>query len=306
MNSTLTKELQSAKSPVTKVIKDATPGLTGGRKATSLLRVSYPFALVIPRTASPYMGATIGTAFDYLIRLQLPDFSLEETIAFKSVQLLTEFKEFEVYASTAVSLYREIASLLQNGNSSDLPKIALSLAELDSLYRGGPIALDYKLGDRLISADDGKSFIAQLEKELLEDFTNLSTANSTLSMIDALKLKVISGDIYLGNPIFGRGWVGADGDWIIGKTLYELKTVNNLDHSKLSTYIRQAIGYVLLDVEDKYKLNSIAIMLPRFNLLLRFNLNDLLFGGISSLPDWRTKMEAVLKENPYIGNLTNS
>jgi hypothetical protein len=66
------------------------------------------------------------------------------------------------------------------------------------------------------------------------------------------------------NPVFRGGkWVGgADGDFLVGGTLFEIKTTIN-PGNLLQATVRQLIGYVALDADDQYEIDELAVLLPR-------------------------------------------
>lgn len=69
---------------------------------------------------------------------------------------------------------------------------------------------------------------------------------------------------YIDNPVIsGSEWAGgAEADFISGHTLYEIKTTIRLERFWLPT-IRQLISYVALDAGDEYRIDELAIFLPR-------------------------------------------
>ncbi len=79
------------------------------------------------------------------------------------------------------------------------------------------------------------------------------------------------------NPTFAGSHdvSGADADWIIGTTLWDCK-VSRMRRPFGAEYIQQALGYVLLDYDDTYKLDAIGWYFPRQRLRLRHPLADVL------------------------------
>lgn len=112
-------------------------------------------------------------------------------------------------------------------------------------------------------------------EELMEQFrvsddvlTDIMTVgDAALDSADCL-LAVGKGK-FLDNPIFsGATWVGgADGDFMFGRALYDVKTTIHPENLWTSA-IRQLLSYVALDGDDLYQIDELAIFLPRQNGLI--------------------------------------
>ena len=65
------------------------------------------------------------------------------------------------------------------------------------------------------------------------------------------------------NPTFALSEAvgGADADLVLDRCLVELKTT--VDPRLDLRWLRQVIGYVLLDLDDRYRLDSVGLLLPR-------------------------------------------
>ncbi|MCL4553015.1 MAG: hypothetical protein M1305_05625 [Candidatus Marsarchaeota archaeon] len=81
------------------------------------------------------------------------------------------------------------------------------------------------------------------------------------------------------NPTFDGSidLAGADADFIIGDTLFELKTVSAVVPGKLRDYLFQLLGYTLLDYSDTFSIRRIAIWLPRQRHISAWAIEDFLF-----------------------------
>ncbi len=69
---------------------------------------------------------------------------------------------------------------------------------------------------------------------------------------------------FVDSPVFAGGaWVGgADGDFIVGHTLFDVKTT--IHPEKLwRDATRQLVAYVALDADDRYGIEELAVLLPR-------------------------------------------
>ena len=98
-----------------------------------------------------------------------------------------------------------------------------------------------------------------VSEEVLDDVARVSnTAASSEGWA-----QVASGT-FIDNPAFaGAVWVGgADGDFIVNHTLYDVKCTIHPEKLWLQA-LRQMIAYVALDSRDEFEINEIAIFLPR-------------------------------------------
>ena len=83
---------------------------------------------------------------------------------------------------------------------------------------------------------------------------------------------------FVDNPIFdGSAWVGgADGDFLFGHTLYDVKTTIRPENLWNSA-IKQLVSYVALDLSDSYQIEELAVFLPRqHGLITRVDLDEIL------------------------------
>ena len=87
---------------------------------------------------------------------------------------------------------------------------------------------------------------------------------------------------------------GADGDLILNRCLIDFKTTVN---PKLDPeWLRQLVGYVLLDYSNAHEIDSIAIYLARQKILLQWPIEELLHalsGEIINLSTMRTEFKEV-------------
>lgn len=85
---------------------------------------------------------------------------------------------------------------------------------------------------------------------------------------------------------------GADADAICGHTLVEIKATK----ASRGRDIRQLIGYVLLDYNDEYTIDTVALAYLRHGLMLTWSVDEFLSacGATKSLAELRTGLEATL------------
>ena len=77
---------------------------------------------------------------------------------------------------------------------------------------------------------------------------------------------VISGSVpYFANPMFAGSIAigGADADFVIGDTLFELKAIKALAPAAVRKALQQLVGYCLLDLDDRYGIRSVGVYFVR-------------------------------------------
>ena len=100
------------------------------------------------------------------------------------------------------------------------------------------------------------------------------------------------------NPAFegSRSVGGADADLIVDGTLIEIKTTTT-SNLKID-WLRQLLGYVLLDYSDEHRINGIAFYMARQGLYLRWDLEEALEslcgGGSHNIEELRTEFKTTL------------
>jgi hypothetical protein len=102
------------------------------------------------------------------------------------------------------------------------------------------------------------------------------------------------------NPTFaGSADVGgADADLIVDRCLLEIKTT--VRSAIEARWLHQLLGYVLLDYDDTYGINSLGFYLVRHGVLRRWLLQDVLEAltgdTVASLPALRSEFRAVCEQ----------
>ncbi|MDA8271947.1 MAG: hypothetical protein M0Z39_11220 [Actinomycetota bacterium] len=110
---------------------------------------------------------------------------------------------------------------------------------------------------------------------------------------DGFQKMKLSGS-FIDNPVFSGGkWVGgADGDFIFGRTLYDVKTTIRPENLWPSA-VRQVISYMALDAIDEYRIEELAVFLPRqHGLVAKVSLGEILEHSTFSS---RVKMQESLR-----------
>jgi hypothetical protein len=86
------------------------------------------------------------------------------------------------------------------------------------------------------------------------------------------------------NPKFAgsKDIEGADADLILGDLLLEIKTVSKVRSSHYRAWLRQLLGYALLDYDDRYRIRRVGIWLTRQQQILTVPLARLLSEPFAS------------------------
>jgi hypothetical protein len=112
----------------------------------------------------------------------------------------------------------------------------------------------------------------------VKDVANLSRSAS--DAMSPLIPHVANGSLpYHPNPVFAGSAAigGADADFIIATTIFELKTTVTLDASALRNALLQLIGYILLDYDDEFKIHRVGVYFARQAWVKTWPLWELLF-----------------------------
>lgn len=98
-----------------------------------------------------------------------------------------------------------------------------------------------------------------------------STMHASLSALAPLagKTPVVRGPSFVGSSAVG----GADGDLILGGSLVEVKAVRDSALGKAN--LQQVVSYALLDWDDNYSLDELAMLSARHGVLVRWPLEEL-------------------------------
>jgi len=206
--------------------------------------------------------ATVGTAFDYAMRIKL--LMLNEKCLGGDASINAYL--FEMVADTGVKLFpnkrrklflqdfREKLSSTLRGKLEyhALLSDCIILAKLDSLYRVGqnfPDSINFE-----VDKDDIKD---------LENLTSLIIPEQWIAKKQCLL-----------NPTFGqssRDIGGADADIIIDGKLIDIKTIK--DFKKRREILRQLIGYHILNARENYingNIELLGIYFSRYGILYNF------------------------------------
>lgn len=292
----LTLHLNDPESPVRAYLDSISPRLKassgrsdGSRAAAETLGLS---ELAKSRlVVSPFPGADLqmlGTAFDFRARIALGGFDPWRSEAAAGVAELSDLvpsvKNGLHRAKILTEAFGVAEKLLRGPNSDvDLDRAAILLAHCDQVSRAGAKVLNGSVGVACDAAFDGESFSKQLDALALADIRSLMLSNA--EQLETWEEQIAVGDRYESNPSFvSSGLVGgADADWSIGETLIDCKVYGDVTVPKLRGFLRQLLGYVMLDSDDSLGIRRVGIWLPRQKLTPTWSLARLLGGDPEEL-----------------------
>lgn len=257
---------------------------------------------------------TLGTAIDYRMRYYFAAYLPEETIAFLGLGTLSPGAVVALRRGSDSSLHglaRDrwaepladfFASLDRAVTSSDpvgrrlpqrvedaLNRHCYVLALLEQFYRVGPT-----VNSPLLALPDGAGVgeFLELAGPWLEDLRQLSWAFFR-ECGELLAREHVLNPTFAGSSLIG----GADADFIVERCLAEVKTT--IDPVLRSLLVYQLLGYVLLDFDDRFRLDEVAVYMSRQSILVRWPLQpfmEALAGGPVNIPSVRQDFEGVVRD----------
>jgi len=287
----LTSQLRDAGSPIRAYLDGISPALAATRGSSSTARQNAVALGLVDLAGKPLLvpaveptdGSLSGTAFDIRARIELGGFNPAESTS-----------------ATAISTLPGVAALVENGDhrakvlteafcvgedlingcrdASDLAKASVLFAYCEQVYRGGPDALDGALGAACDGVENGWGLAQTIPESTLVDVEALLDASR--HQIGTWIDHIAAGARFEPNPGFSGARLlgGADGDWMIGQTLIDCKVYVRLSIVKLRDFLRQLLGYVMLDLEDALGIREVGVWLPRQQGLKTWTLEQLLGG----------------------------
>lgn len=271
-------------------------------------------ATLRPETGQRIPG-TVGTAFDYRVRYYLALTPLEDLVAATGLRLLDIGRTrtrttraapdafLDVYGSPPPTAAGVVALIeaFQGGLATTLIDVApvgrelgddeeellcrycYLLGLLEELYRAG-----LEINSPLFTLGPRATFNELLElppQVWIDDLCALS--RSFVPHLPELRREpLILNPIFAGSSEIG----GADADLISAGCLIDIKTTVDPKFTR-TRLLYQLLGYVFLDYEDAYGIDSVGVYLSRQALLVRWRLDELLEtlldGGQASLEELR-------------------
>jgi hypothetical protein len=314
----LTSHLSSKESPIRQFIYESAPQLalagTRGRRGQEVAS-SFGFdELIALKTQLAIPGAVkdrkshasvAGMALDYRLRMDLPGFNFEHTLAQRGLDILAAdlgvvhrgkhiHKVLEQALGFAYLTWKE-----RDSHPLSLARASIPLAWCESIARTGPHeALSGELGRRVKRAKNAADLMMSIDDSLVVDIAVMRNAVGPL--LDEWNRGIEAGGDYVPNPRF-LGSVaigGADADWAVGDVLVELKTREEITRPWIRDTLFQLFGYALLDLDDSLGIRRVGILLPRQPYFAVWTLDDLLDEDASeALPRLRADFAVLLTNN---------
>jgi hypothetical protein len=230
-----------------------------------------------PAQAKGYAYGTIGTALDYRVRYYFAVTPSDQFIAYigamRVAMLAADMADaFHDNLCPALdSLAKEInpvARRLGREDEDRLNRHCIVLALFDELYRTG---MAYADSSPLMqsNSDEYEDWLAIPKPEWLDDLRQLSWLFQERGSGLVEKTATL-------NPEFegSRDIGGADADIIVANRLLEIKASVDPNGGRIKRWLYQALGYVLLDYDDRHKLTGMDLYLARQGVFLRWPLNE--------------------------------
>ncbi len=292
--SSLSRELENKNSPIHAYVKENFPNTA----ALARLYKKEPSELLVPTVTpiSNYRSSVLGDAFDLLVRFVAdPEYYPKQALSPMLEEHLLEYGE-------------EAASIIaENGldPNDELPPAAAALcwylALTTQVYRTGWIREDSPLAPFLDDCEF-KDLIALAAEEDVQELQRLhKIAQQALYPLFAGLDKP---SITPGPEFSGSEFCKADADIIADGTLIEIKTrIGRKDKNGVyadglrAEDTRAVLGYILFDLEDKYRLQEIAFYSARYGKLFRIDLDQflaVLAGKPVNLEEARADMKRIL------------
>jgi hypothetical protein len=314
----LTRHLSDKESPIRQFIYGSAPQLavagTRGRQG-QLMASAFGFdeltalstQLPIPEGVKGRQShaITAGIALDYRLRMDLPGFDFADTVAQRGLDVLAA-------APSIVHRGKHIHNVLEmalgfayltwkqkNSHPLSLDRASIPLAWCESIARTGPqAALSGELGRRIKRVKNAADLMLSIDEPLLFDVARMR--NAVEPLLVKWSRDVEDGGFYVPNPGFlGSSAVGgADADWVVGDTLVDLKTREEITNPWIRDTLFQLLGYTLLDLDDSLGIRKVGILLPRQPYFAVWTLEDLLQEDADeALPSLRSDLAVLLVSN---------
>jgi hypothetical protein len=277
----LTTELRNPRSPVTELVTFAAALVAGAKRGElfdapfkGLLQVaSLPKVMTVPPVDGADAGV-VGTASDYRLRYHLGACSSGRFMARGGAAYVTGVtplacSQFDWFFANVDEL---TMALMPAGRHLDddaehlLGSYCVVLALLDAVFRsGGGWIPELPPLTNQRSAPDKEPLLALASEPVIRDVVNLSRSAET-EFGPLIEISSGASVPYHPNPRFAgsRGIGGADADFIIGDTLFDLKSTKRFNSAALRDGLLQLIGYCLLDYGDEYSIRHVGLYFSRY------------------------------------------
>lgn len=241
-----------------------------------------------------YPWAAVGQAVDYLCRVALQPYRLEDTVAHHGYRLAVQELP-AAYRATVIARWADLARVWRTAVGAtprawaELAPLAMVAAEFETVYRAGHV------GSLLITPGPLAAIRRRVPAPVVQDLVQLIT------VFEAQRPAAPDPRIVLSPTFAGSSDVGgADGDFIWGGTLWDIKTTLHPERAR-APWAYQLVGYLLLDYPDAYGLSGGGWYLARQGRWLAWDwptLCDLLGATPDALPAWRARFRRALGVEP--------
>ena len=288
----LTSELDRKESPVRRFLRETFPHTRGPLAAC---REALRAPLVADRPAGAHAGAygQVGTATDYRIRYHFAVTPVREFVALPGAGLVIRPDEVELPPAALAraqligedsrlsracvegffgALERTAGAVAPHRRRPDeadertLARFCLVLAAFESAFRNPRAWPPPYLGDA--RPDSAPELLALVPDDWVEDAAALGGAF-------AERYPAWRGARAVLNPRFA-GSVdigGADADLIADGCIWEIKTTRR--SGAQGEWLRQLLGYILLDYDGEHAVDRVGLLLPRHNTRFSWSLGEL-------------------------------
>lgn len=288
-----TEHLRDSGSPVRAYLDGTFPFLSdargeGGGSAAGLGLVELAASRAVTPPVPGVDRAWAGTAVDFRARIALGGFDARESAAALGVAQLPHYAgevENGYHRARILAETFDLAVQMLDGPSvdADLDRAALLLAHCEQVYRGGRAVLAGAVGAACDMVADGQQFADRLDPLAVADIRSMMESNS--AQMDMWRGQIANGDRFEPNPRLAGSILvgGADADWLVRDTLIDCKAYATLTVPKLRDFLRQLLGYVMLDLDDVLGIRSVGLWLPRQALTRTWTLDELLGSSFEDL-----------------------
>lgn len=229
----------------------------------------------------------VGMAFDYRLRFHFAPCRSREFVAWKGAALFTSLKPSTVNAvlrffsnlDTLTARLSPAGKLLNDEEEKLLSAYCVVLAQFESVFRTRCRWVPHLAPESTVDVSPEAEPLLQLAPDaVVDEVVNLSRSAS--DAMSPLIPYVANGSLsYSPNPVFaGSGAIGgADADFIVAGTLFELKTTKKLDASAVRNALLQLFGYSLLDYGDEFEIRRVGVYFARHAWVMAWPLWELIF-----------------------------
>ena len=309
----LTTELAKPSSTITQFLRfvgtlvaDTGRGTPWAEPCKQLLGLdALPGSMTVPLVPGTD-AAMVGTAFDYRLRFHFSPCRVKEFVAWQGAVLLrrrdpsTEVPLARFFSNldTLASKLSPAGQQLEADEERLLSAYCVVLAQIESVYRTSGRWLPHLPPGGTGKVRPEAEPLLQLAPEAtVEDVVNLSRSAS--DAMSPLIPYVSNGSLpYHPNPVFAGSSAigGADADFIIATTIFELKTMKVLDAAAVRNALLQLLGYSLLDYDDEYEIRRVGIYFARHGWVKAWPLWELVFPPGDVIQRSRAGTEPTEKE----------